>query len=42
MVVEQLDDLAEAVIVRPEGGASFVHFIYSRRNSLGRWLIEEM
>ncbi len=41
-VVENLDDLAEAVIVRREGTASFVYFIYFRRDSLGRWLIEEM
>ena len=41
-VVENLDDLAEAVIVRREGTAPFVYFIYFRRDSLGRWLIEEM
>ena len=42
LVVEQVDDLAEAAVVRREGGTSFLYFIYFRRNSLGRWLIEEM
>ena len=41
-VVENLDDLAEAVIQRREGATSFLYFIYFRRDSLGRWLIEEM
>jgi sugar lactone lactonase YvrE len=42
VVVEQLNDLAEAAIVRREGDTSFLYFIYFRRDSLGRWLIEEM
>ena len=37
-----LDDLAEAVILRRDGATSFLYFIYFRRDSLGRWLIEEM
>jgi len=41
-VVENLDDLAEAVILRRDGATSFLYFIYFRRDSLGRWLIEEM
>ena len=41
-VVENLDDLAEAVIQRREGATSSLYFIYFRRDSLGRWLIEEM
>jgi hypothetical protein len=41
-VLEQLDDLAEAVIVQQENGVPRLYFIYFRRDSLGRWLIEEM
>jgi len=41
-VVEQFDDLAETAIVRQEDLASFLYFIYFRRDGLGRWLIEEM
>jgi sugar lactone lactonase YvrE len=41
-VVEQLDGLAETVVVRQEGGRPTLYFIYFRRDSLGRWLIEEM
>ena len=41
-VVENLDDLAKAVITRREGSTPFLYFIYFRRDSLGRWLIEEM
>ena len=42
LVVEQVDNLAEAAVVRQEGGTSFLYFVYFRRDSLGRWLIEEM
>jgi len=42
VVVERLVDLAEAAIVRQEGGTSFLYFIYFRQDGLGRWLIEEM
>ncbi len=41
-VLEQVGDLAEAAIVQQENGVPFLHFIYFRRDSLGRWLIEEM
>jgi sugar lactone lactonase YvrE len=42
VVVERVDDLAEAAIRRDERGTPFLYFIYFRRNSLGQWLIEEM
>jgi hypothetical protein len=41
-VTEQLGDLAEAVIVNNETSGPHLYFIYFRRDSLGRWLIEEM
>lgn len=41
-VLEQVGDLAEAAIVQQENGTPFLYFIYFRRDSLGRWLIEEM
>jgi len=42
VVVERVDDLAEAAVVRQEGATAFLYFIYFRRDRLGRWLIEEM
>jgi parallel beta-helix repeat protein len=42
VLVELLDDLAEAAVVRLEGVTPFLYFIYFRRDGLGRWLIEEM
>ena len=41
-VLEQVGDLAETAMVQQENGAPFLYFIYFRRDSLGRWLIEEM
>jgi hypothetical protein len=41
-IIEQSGDLAETVIVQHENGVPFLYFIYFRRDSLGRWLIEEM
>ena len=41
-VLEQAGDLAETVIVQQKNGVPFLYFIYFRRDSLGRWLIEEM
>ena len=41
-VLGQVGDLTEAVIVQQENGVPFLHFIYFRRDSRGRWLIEEM
>jgi hypothetical protein len=41
-VLEQAGDLAEAVLVQDEQATRMLHFIYFRRDSLGRWLIEEM
>jgi hypothetical protein len=41
-VLEQAGDLAETVILQHENGVPFLYFIYFRRDSLGRWLIEEM
>jgi hypothetical protein len=41
-VVEQLDDLAEAAVVRQEDDTPFLYFVYFRRDNLGSWLIEEM
>ena len=41
-MVEQVDTLAETALVRQEGGTSYLYFVYFRRDSLGRWLIEEM
>jgi hypothetical protein len=41
-VVEQVGELAETVIVQQEDGVPMLYFIYFRRDSLGRWLIEEM
>jgi hypothetical protein len=41
-LVEQLDDLAEAAVVRQEGGTPFLYFIYFSRDGLGRWRIEGM
>jgi hypothetical protein len=38
----QADSLAEAVLLREQDGQSFLYFIYFRRDTLGRWLIEEM
>jgi hypothetical protein len=40
--VEQIDDMAETVIVRQRGSTPFLFFIYFRRDGLGRWFIEEM
>jgi hypothetical protein len=42
LILEQIDDLAEAAVVRQEGGVARLYFIYFRRNALGQWLIEEM
>ncbi len=41
-VTDQLGDLAETVIVQSENDTPALHFIYFRRDRLGRWLIEEM
>jgi hypothetical protein len=41
-VIEQSGDLAETVVVQYENGVPFLYFIDFRRDSLGRWLIEEM
>ena len=41
-VTDQLGDLAEAVVVRDEPAGPQLYFIQFRRDSLGRWLIEEM
>ena len=41
-VLEQVGDLAEAAIVQQENSMPFLYFIYFRRDTLGRWLIEEM
>ena len=41
-VLEQVGDLAETAIVQQENGVPFLYFIYFHRDSLGRWLIEEM
>ena len=42
VIVEQIDDMAETVIVRQRGSTPFLFFIYFRRDGLGRWFIEEM
>ena len=42
VVLEQLDDLAETMIIRQDGGRPRGFFIYFRRSTAGRWLIEEM
>lgn len=41
-VVEQAENLAETAIIQQENGVPVLHFLYFRRDSLGRWLIEEM
>jgi hypothetical protein len=41
-VLGQVEDLAEGVIVQAENGVAHLYFVYFRRDSLGRWLIEEM
>ena len=41
-VTDQLGDLAEAVVVQDEPSGRQLYFIQFRRDSLGRWLIEEM
>ena len=41
-VTDQLGDLAEAVVVQDEPSGQQLYFIQFRRDSLGRWLIEEM
>jgi hypothetical protein len=41
-VTDQVGDLAEAVLVQDEPSGRQLYFIQFRRDSLGRWLIEEM
>ena len=41
-VTDQAGDLAEAVVVQDEPAGRQLYFIQFRRDSLGRWLIEEM
>ena len=41
-VTDQMGELAEAVLVRDEPSGPQLYFIQFRRDSLGRWLIEEM
>ena len=41
-VTDQLGELAEAVVVQDEPSGQQLYFIQFRRDSLGRWLIEEM
>jgi len=41
-VVDQQGSLAETVVVGEEQGGPALYFVYFRRDSLGRWLIEEM
>ncbi len=41
-VLEQLENIAETIIVQQENNSARLYFIYYRRDSLGRWLIEEM
>jgi hypothetical protein len=41
-VLEQIENIAETIIVQQENGSPKLYFIYYRRDSLGRWLIEEM
>jgi hypothetical protein len=41
-VTDQAGELAEAVVVQAEGEGPALYFIHFRRDSLGRWLIEEM
>ena len=42
VLLKQFGDLSEAAIVRQSDGGSSLFFIYFRRDSTGRWLIEEM
>jgi hypothetical protein len=41
-VLDQVGDLAEAVLIQADNGVTALHFIYFRRDSRGRWLIEGM
>ena len=41
-VIDQMGDLAEAVLPRDEPSGRQLYFIQFHRDSLGRWLIEEM
>jgi hypothetical protein len=41
-VLEMIDEIAETAIVQQENGVPKLYFIYFRRDSQGRWLIEEM
>ena len=41
-VTDQVGDLAEAVVLQSEPAGQQLYFIQFRRDSLGRWLIEEM
>ena len=41
-VTDQLGDIAEAILLQDEPSGRQLYFIQFRRDSLGRWLIEEM
>ena len=41
-MTDQVGDLAEAVVLQSEPAGQQLYFIQFRRDSLGRWLIEEM
>lgn len=42
VVLEQVGDLAEAAVLRPQPSGQAIFFIYFRRDARGLWLIEEM
>jgi sugar lactone lactonase YvrE len=41
-LVDVVGDLAEAALVQVEQGSPFLYFVYFRRDTRGRWLIQEM
>jgi len=41
-LIDQVGDLAEAVLLQVEQDVPFLYFIYFRRDNRGRWLIQEM
>jgi hypothetical protein len=41
-LIDAVEHLAEAAILRVEDGAPFLYFVYFRRDNRGRWLIQDM
>ena len=41
-LIDQVGDLAEAILIQVEDGSPLLYFVYFRRDNRGRWLIQEM